>query len=187
MLNNPDTAVLNTASGLQAAGAYTLAGISIAAGGLDKAGAYASALSQAYFLKKLIGFLQPLLLFALILFFPIYFVMARYQISSLVLYLGIFFAVKTLPAVFIISNYVGNQFNGAAFGGLDAMSAIDKTIFTIVTMWLPIFFGLIYLMVFSWAANASGRALETAIGGQGHGSSGLGATAGTAKLKLRKK
>ena len=173
MLNNVDKDVLETTGNVEAGVAY---GANLISGILNlrnKIDSLAQTLAQAYIIKKIMAFAQPILLFALMLFFPIFFVVAGYSVKALMTYTMIIIAIKAIPWIIVVSNYATNTLGGMGIGfGGDIAGAvggglIDRLIFEIIAMWTPVVLFLVLLAILSWIGYGAGNFLESALSGKG--------------------
>ena len=173
MLNNVEKDVLETTGNVEAGFAV---GFNLASGILNlrnKFDSLAQTLSQAYIIKKIMAFAQPMLLFALMLFFPIFFVIAGYKLAPLMTYTMVVVAIKAIPWIIVASNYATNSLGGMGIGfggniaGAISGGLIDRLIFEIIAMWTPVVLFLVLLVVLSWVGYGAGSFLENSLSGRG--------------------
>ena len=105
---------LEAASGVEAGTAYTATGAAFIFDFPGKVAAGAEALARPYFVKKAMVLIQPTILFCLIFFFPLFFLISGYSFQSLLTYTMFTLAIKALPAILVVSNYLTNNVKGAA-------------------------------------------------------------------------
>ena len=180
MLNNVEKDVLETTGNTEAAVAI---GFNLTSGILNlrnKFDSLAQTLSQAYIIKKIMAFAQPILLFTLMLFFPIFFVVAGYKLAPLMTYTMMIVTIKAIPWIIVVSNYATNSLGGMGVGyggniaGLVGGGLIDRLIFEIIAMWTPVVLFLVLLLVLSWPGYAGGGILDSSLSGKGPESNASG-------------
>ena len=182
MLNNVnENSVLNASGDTETKIAYFFSGISALNNLEKKIDEGSNAVTGAYFTKKFMVLMQPTILMGLMIFFPIFFWLASYRIKALLLYTTIVLAIKSLPAIIVISSYLSNSLGPVTFGDFLSASLIDRTIFMLLGMWLPVIMMITLLIVLGWAGATGGRAIETAIIGQGVASGTLRTTKNISK------
>lgn len=138
------------------------AGIGIAFDFPGKVSQLASDLSRAYSIKKFIVFIQPLILMSLLIFFPVFFFLVSYSVKGLIAYTAAVLAVKAVPAILVISSYMTNALEPAAFGNLASKNIIDQDIFTALVAWFPVIMVVTLLLIVGYTGLNVGTLVEKA-------------------------
>ena len=183
MLSNVQSdVVLDPSSALHSGLAGTLAVLNTVLDPVQKFSETSNVITQPYFVKKFVVLVQPIILFGLAVFFPIFMLLSGFSFKGVFLYSTITFAIKFIPYLLTLSTYISSQVSSSDWSNFGALGAIDGGVFLIVMAWFPIILGLILTLVLSWAGATAGKQIDTALAGGGPGSigvSGIGSASGS--------
>lgn len=147
-------------------------------------------LLQAYFIKRLVAYGQPILLALLYLFAPIFLLISGYSFKALLTYTFLMMAIQSLPTIFVLSAYIESSILESLYpGGFKLQDSIEQITLRGIFTYLPIIMALILMWVLTMAGYKGGTILEGyAITGSGAGiGESAGVTRGISSSLLSKK
>ena len=173
--SNPPSLTYNPALTTSDPAGSGLTAVAFGVAGKDLVGRAADMVVNAYLLKKIVSYAQPILLMLLYMFAAIAILFGGYDFKLLVTYTFIIWGIQALSTVFVLSNYLHSTIMESLFpNGFTLDVAVEKLALYAIFLWLPIIMGGVLLMILTWAGAKSGGAVEKMAGATGPG---LGQTA----------
>lgn len=137
-------------------------------------------LLQAYFIKRLVAYGQPIILALLYLLAPVFLLISGYRFKDLITYTFFMLAIQSLPTIFVLSAYIESSILESLYpGGFKLQDSIEQITLRGIFTYLPIIMGVLLIWILTMIGHSGGAIMEGyAIGGGAGMRESAGVTSG---------